>query len=597
MSADGKQGVINLTKSGYQNEKAKWSADGKSMFWSSDRNGLHSTDTNGDTQADIYQMFFTQDAFDRSKLSKTDYEILKTKEDAEKKKKEGQEKKPPQEITPKKIEPVPLDLEHLEDRTRRVTLGPSLLEQATFTGDGETLIYVTKSSKGYEVWSLKVREKELKRLQEIEAPKPPPHSPHFETMLEVDREGKTVFVLAEGKITKIKLDDSKAEAAKLNAEKIIDGYAERAYLFEHIWRQIGEKFYAKDMGGVDWNYYKTVYARFLPYISNGPDFAEMVSEMLGELNASHTGCRYYYPDLPANDSTAALGAFFDPAYKGAGLRIQEVIDRGPLITAAAPVRAGMIIEEINGAPLNSDTDISPLLNHLAGQPTLLSIFDPAKNTRFEISVKPITLDDQNALLYRRWVKRNRDLVDKLSNGTIGYVHVRAMDDASFRDTYSEVLGRESGKKALIVDTRYNGGGNLHEELVTFLSGKRYLQYSPRGQDLGWEPLEKWNKKSVVLISECNYSDAHLFPWSYQHLGIGKLIGMPVPGTGTFVWWETEQDPTFVSGIPQGAIRDEQGRLMEKAQVEPDIRVANDPKKIAAGEDQQLEKAVEVLMKE
>jgi C-terminal processing protease CtpA/Prc len=148
---------------------------------------------------------------------------------------------------------------------------------------------------------------------------------------------------------------------------------------------------------------------------------------------------------------------------------------------------------------------------------------------------------------------------------------------------------------LIVDTRYNGGGNLHDELATFLSGKRYLQFLPRGQSLGWEPREKWNKESVVLVNESNYSDAHVFPWVYQHLKIGKLVGMPVPGTGTAVWWEIQQDPTLVFGIPQVGFQDEQGHFLERTQIEPDVKVSNNPEMVSEGEDQQLEKAVELLM--
>ena len=258
-------------------------------------------------------------------------------------------------------------------------------------------------------------------------------------------------MLAAGKITKVALADGKAEPAKFNAEKELDGAAERAYLFEHIWRQMREKFYLKDMNGVDWDYYKTVYEKFLPYISDDRDFSEMTSEMLGELNASHTGCKYF-PESQNADATAALGAFFDRDYQGNGLRIQEVIEKGPLITASATIQAGMIIEKINGITIDPGMDISPLLNHLAGQPHLLTIFDPVKNTRFDVTVKPISLGEQDELLYERWVKQRRELVDKLSNGTVGYVHVRAMDDESYRDTYSEALGRESKKKG--VDCRH-----------------------------------------------------------------------------------------------------------------------------------------------
>src|SRR6202034_370570 len=143
-----------------------------------------------------------------------------------------------------------------------------------------------------------------------------------------------------GRITKVNVADGKGEPVKFSALKETDGGAERASLFEHIWRQVREKFYRKDMNGVDWDYYKTVYQKFLPYISDDRDFSEMTSEMLGELNASHTGCKLL-PETQNADATAALGAFFDPTYKGTGLRIEEIIEKGSLVTASAPIQAGM----------------------------------------------------------------------------------------------------------------------------------------------------------------------------------------------------------------------------------------------------------------
>jgi tricorn protease len=297
------------------------------------------------------------------------------------------------------------------------------------------------------------------------------------------------------------------------------------------------------------------------------------------------------------DQSASLGAFFDQNYHGPGIKIEEVIEQGPLSQTDPPLREGMIVEKIDSQTINAGTAISPLLNFKAGKPTALSIFDPAKNNHFIVTVKPIALGELEALLYERWVKQRRELVDKLSNGTIGYVHVRGMVDESYRDTVSEALGRQVDKKALIVDTRWNPGGDLHDTLATFLSGKKYLQMVPRGQPLGWDPDRKWYRKSVLIANEGNYSDGMLFPWLYKHFQIGKVIGMPVNGTGTAVWWEILQDPALVFGIPEVGIRDEQGNFMEKTQVDPDIQVMNDPKSTGEGRDLQLERAVAELMKE
>src|SRR5258708_24901287 len=140
------------------------------------------------------------------------------------------------------------------------------------------------------------------------------------------------------------------------------------------------------------------------------------------------------------------------------------------------------------------------------------------------------------------------MVDRLSGGKIGYVHVRSMDDPSFRVTFDKVLGRNTVKAALIVDSRFNGGGWLHDDLVTFLSGKLYFTLRPQSHiTKGDEPLNKWTKPRCVLMSESNYSDAFMFPYAYKELGIGKLIGMPMAGTAKAAWWQTQIDKRLVFG--------------------------------------------------
>jgi hypothetical protein len=157
--------------------------------------------------------------------------------------------------------------------------------------------------------------------------------------LQLDAKGDMGFVLVGGRIQKFKVPKEdgpiKAEPLAFSAELNLDGAAERAYLFDHVWRQTQAKLYTTDMGGVDWAYYRQVYERQLPFVSNDEDFAELLSEMLGELNVSHTGSGY--TGHPANaDATAQLGAFYDSAYTGAGLKVAEVIEGSPLEAGPAP---------------------------------------------------------------------------------------------------------------------------------------------------------------------------------------------------------------------------------------------------------------------
>lgn len=408
-----------------------------------------------------------------------------------------------------------------------------------------------------------------------------------------DKKVENLYLTAGGKLKKIELKDSKEKPIAFKAEFAYRPAEERAYIFHHAWRQVLDKFYDPTLRGMDWKGYETAYARFLPHINNNFDFQEMLSELLGELNGSHTGARYN-PGLTGPE-TASLGAFFDNAYTGDGLKIEEIIAKGPLTLADSQIKKGCIIEKIDGTPIKKDADYYPLLSGKVGKKVMLSVYDPTSKQRFEEQVKAIGNGEQSNLLYKRWIENCQETVDKLSNGQIGYVHVRGMNSESFREVYSALLGRCRNKKAVIVDTRHNGGGWLHDDLATLLSGKEYQRFEPRGQYIGSDPYNKWTKPSCVLMCEDNYSNAHGFPWVYKTLGIGKLIGAPVPGTMTAVWWETQIDPTLVFGIPQVGVKDMQGNYLENQQLQPDVEVYNTPEAQLSGEDTQLKRAVEVML--
>jgi C-terminal processing protease CtpA/Prc len=317
--------------------------------------------------------------------------------------------------------------------------------------------------------------------------------------------------------------------------------------------------------------------------------------MLGELNASHTGGRYQH-QAEAGDKTSSLGLFFDYNHQENGLKIAEVLKKGPADRAASKIKAGHILEKIDGNELTLSVDFYQFLNRKENQNVLLDLYDPETREHWQEVVKPVSLGVENQILYERWVESRREEVEKLSDGRLGYVHVRGMNDASMRTVFEEALGRHISAEALVVDTRFNGGGNLHDVLSDFLNGKKYMDIIPHGQYIGSQPSDRWTKPSIVVMGESNYSDAHLFPVAYKIKNVGKNLGMPVPGTGTFVWWETQIDPTIVFGIPMGGWKPLGEPFLENNQLEPDIRVMNEPDKMAAGRDQQIEAAVKELLK-
>lgn len=228
---------------------------------------------------------------------------------------------------------------------------------------------------------------------------------------------------------------------------------------------------------------------------------------------------------------------------------------------------------------------------LAGKATRLGI----KGEKKEVVVRPISWGRQEELLYKRWVRRNEHMVDSLSGGRIAYVHIEAMDAASFHEFYKNLLSEKNRMRdAVIVDTRHNGGGWLHNDVCIALSGKAYSRYTPRGKFIGNDPFDRWVKPSCMLVCEDNYSNAHGTPWLYKEMGIGKLIGAPVPGTMTAVWWENIGQYTF--GIPQVGTRDNRDNYLENQQLNPDIECYVTPENMLRGVDTQIQAAVNELMK-
>lgn len=588
VSAAGGEEVKNLTMSGYNDAAPKWTRDGKMMLWFTDRDGMKNHASWG-TQDDVYAMCFTEEAWDLLRLTEEEYKLLKDDDDDEEEDEKEEEKKEKKEKREKdkKIKPLTFDWEGMNDRKKRLTIHASHLGDALLSKDGDKLFYLARFEKGYDLWETNIRTRETKILAKLSASRV--------GGLEMDKKGKNLFLLSAGKIMKISVNGGKQEAIGIDGEMRLNKSAERAYMFDHMWRQVVKKFYRPDLHGVDWDFYKKTYARFLPHINNNHDFAEMMSELLGELNASHTGC-YFRSGEPTGDRTASLGLYYDLAYDGNGLKVAEVMKGSPIQQKGSKVKAGTIIEKIDGKEIVAGENYYELLNRKAGEYTLISLYDPKTKERWDERIKPISQRAAYNLRYKRWVERCRELVEEASDGRVGYVHVRGMNDGSFRTVYEDVLGRNAQKEALIVDTRFNGGGWLHDDLATFLDGKEYMRFQPRGQDLGPEPQFKWTKPSIVVMGEANYSDAHMFPYTYRALGVGKLLGMPVPGTGTAVWWENQQDPSLVFGIPQVGSVPKEGGFLENTQLEPDIEVRNEPAELLKGRDQQLERAVQELLK-
>lgn len=578
---------IPVTESGYFDQQPRWSPDGNALLFASERYGMRNHASWG-SENDVMMVFLNKESYDKFRLSEEDYALLQEvekqqKKDAEKSKedsKKNKKSKKDDKDQPKEEKKVKLEREGLADRIVRLTPNSSELSDFVLSSDGETLYYLSAFEKGYDLWKKDLRKGDVSLVKKLDAKS---------TSLIPDNDGNLFLVGRSVKKFIPKGGDMKNVAIstrmKLNADK------EREAMLDFVKNEAKERFYLPEMP-VDWEAYVENYRQFLPHINNSYDFSDLLAELLGELNVSHSGARYF--PAGANDQTAYLGLLFDMGDNKDGLTVSEVLTGGPFDRATSKVKAGSRVTAINGKELSNMEDYTKALNGAARKKTLFSFTSPSGEKWDEV-VLPTLSGAQNELLYRRWVKNCEAAVDSLSGGRLGYVHIRAMDDNSFREVYSKLLGKFVDKEGIVIDTRWNGGGRLHEDIEVLFSGEKYLTQEIHGKKSSEMPSRRWNKPSIMLICEANYSNAHGTPWVYKHKGLGKLVGMPVPGTMSSVNWIDLQNPDLLFGVPVVAFRTEDGTILENTQLEPDVKVANTPEDIVAGHDRQLETAVRTLL--
>ena len=529
-------------------------------------------------------MFFTQEAWDSFQLSDEENKLLKAITEAEKKDKdEGTEDeknkgKKTEEEDSTKVKPLTFDWENLDERSERLTIHSSRLGDAVLSKDGETLYYLARFEDKLNLWSTKLRTKETKQEMKLGA---------SSGSLEWDRDMKNLYLLSGGKISKLDLDKSEQKAVKLRGEMAYDERAERAAIFDHVWLRTKAVFYRSDFHGIDWDSMRVEYEKYLPSIGNSFELTELLSEMLGELNVSHAGARYRPTGFENPDKTASLGILMDYDYAGDGIRIAEILPGGPLDKAELRhyrryghrgdqrrhhfrgARRGQLPQP-HGGPVHAPATARPTDRLDQNDHRQTDLVSP---TRAE-------------LLYTRWVKQNQAEVDSLSGGQLGYVHIPGMSDGPYRDIYQDMLGRYYDRKGMIIDTRFNGGGDLVADLAMFFTGVPFISYATEAKVVGGEPTSRWTKPTLALINEAQYSDGHCFAQGYTDLKIGKTVGMPTPGTCSFAGWERLPDGSVWGVVPVSA-KDIDGEWMENNQTEPLVKVKNMPGVIATGRDQQL----------
>ena len=588
--------MTNLTNSGYFDQSPRWTLGGDAILYATEQYGMRNHASWG-SEMDAMIVFMNQDAYDKFRLSPEDYALAKEVEKASKKKEANKKEKEDKskdsdkdgdkKDKDKEEKTINVELKGITDRVMRLTPLSSDLSDMIITEDGENLYYIVNGLNGSQLWKKSLRKEDHKMVSKIDGGR------RFES----DKDGKNLFVFG-SQLRKLDPKSDKLTPVSFSATLNLDREKERSFMYENMVREEAERFYTKDMHGVDWKRLTDNYRRFLPHINNNYDFAELLSEVLGELNVSHTGGRYSGGADSNADRTASLGLLYDLSYNGKGVKVDEILIDGPFDKANTEMVPGAIITAINGVAINdaADKDLTTLLTDLSRKKTLVTFTTPSGNSVEEV-VLPISAGANNELLYQRWVKAREADVDRLSGGRLGYVHIRSMADPSFREIYSKILGKYNDRDGIVIDIRWNGGGRMHEDIEILFSGQKYLTQEIRGEETCDMPSRRWNKPSIMVTNEACYSNAHGTPWVYQHQGLGKVVGAPVPGTMTSVNWVTMQDPSLIFGIPVIGYRTAEGNFLENTQLEPDVLVLNDPAEVVKGDDAQIRVAVAELLKE
>ena len=377
----------------------------------------------------------------------------------------------------------------------------------------------------------------------------------------------------------------------------IDLAAQWKQMFGDAWRTMKYRFYDPKMHGHDWDAMKARYEPLVQHVGDRQELLNVINEMIGELNASHTGASGGRGG-GGGVSTGYLGFDLEADAKVGRYKVTHVYKDGPADRDWVKVSAGDYLLAIDGRPVKAGDEYWALLNHRLNRKVEVTLNStPSESGAWKTRIAPINQGAHNQLRYDRWVRERRAMVDKLSGGRVGYVHIQAMNQPSLL-RFEKELRENRNKQALVIDQRWNGGGNIDQELLALLVQREYQIWQPRGTEPAPRPFAGFFGPKVVMQNWRSASNAEMFPAGFRALGLGKVIGQPtmgaVIGTGSYSLIDGSTVRTPGTGV---FLADRDRTNMENFGVPPDIFVENTPEDNLAGRDRELEVAVQELLKQ
>ena len=559
-----------------------------SPVWSRDGSKLGFVSQRSNSDIDIWFAWLKKSDWDKTKA---DWET--EEEPKSSKKKKGSDST--------EVKPIRIDVNKIHERLQRVTSLNGDETNLLFSKDGKTIYFTAKSltNMGTDIFSINFDGTDIKEITK---------SGKSHNALFLDKDAKYIYFVTKGKLSRIDIKSGKEEALPFNGKMEINFAEEQNQIFEESWRALRDGFYDPNFHNNNWDKLKDKYKPMCLKASTQKDFQDMYNIMLGELNASHMGMRYANdPTELQKEKTGLLGVEVSSAKNG--VKVLHVVPNSPADREQSKLLVGDVITNVNGTKIDNETNFYSLLTNTVDDKVLLNI--NRSGDEIEIIIRPTS--NLRDLLYNDWVENNRKLVDKWSNGKIGYLHIEAMGMESFERFEREFTAVGSGKDAIVIDVRFNGGGWTTDYLMTILNYKQHAYTIPRGAAKNLEkekknfrefyptgerlPYAAWMKPSIAICNQNSYSNAEIFSHAYKNLGIGTLVGVPTFGAVISTGSKSLIDGSTVRMPSRGWFVKTDDNNMDLVAAVPDIIVENAPDAKATGNDAQLKRAVEELLKQ
>lgn len=570
-----KNTTVNLTNTGVSEADPTWSPDGKYIYFSSDRK--NPSYPLGMQESSIYRA--SLDWFDQAyKSEKFDNLFVEEKKVEKKEKKEEKNDFKALTINPEGF------LERIELITDRFGYQTNPF---VFTDDKKQfLFYNTNQENG----KFQLHRKTTTDFEEDKTDKIFNKGADF-----IVKNEKNLYALIDNSVYKFGISSTNPEKVSIKYNFNKNLASEFNQMYEEAWAGVEENFYDENFHGIDWKAKKEQYATFLPYVNNRNDLRILLNDMLGELNSSHLGFSSFGKEESRrlNYFTNETGIIFK---KDQPFAVEKILRKSPAFLKNVDVQEGDILVSVNGQKIDQNQNRETYFTTPKKLEELTLEFD-RKGKTISTKIHPISNNELKSLLYDEWIYENRQRVKKLSNDRIAYSYMKNMSTSELDVFLLDMVEQENRKDGVILDLRFNTGGNVHDKVLNFLSQRPYLKWKYREGQLTVQPnFAPSGKPIVLLINEYSLSDAEMTAAGFKALKLGKIIGQE-----TYRWIIFTSGKGLVDGsfyrLPSWGTYTLDGQNLEKTGVKPDIYIKNTFLDRLENKDPQLERAIQEVMKE